>query len=389
MRTIVRSILLLWLISPIAQAQDFSAILQSIERHSLRLESARQESEAQKAESRAEVAVDDLALGFNYLWGKDGIGDRKDFNVSQTFDFPNVIALKHKMAREMQRVSDLQYLSERQQVLLTAHKLCIEVVYCNAMMEHLNEDLEETQAMAQAYETLFSKGEATVIDHNKAHQELLFFQAEYREFLAMKESLMSELQCMNGGEPVIIDDTAYVQAPLPKEFEVWLSQHIETLPEVQLAAGEVSVNERTLKVAKNQWAPGLSVGYMGEFTKADKYHGPTIGLSLPLWSNGRKVKSAKLHLQSAETALEEVRMHLKNRLNAVYRDALQLQETCRAFSKHLTECDNTSLLQKSLNAGQINLITYLQERQYVHEMHVKLLEAERDLALRMAELKVY
>ena len=223
----------------------------------------------------------------------------------------------------------------------------------------------------------------------KQEKELEKLNAEYREFLAMKENLLCELQCLNGGEAVAIDDTVYTLKSLPADFDRWLSQQLESHPDIQLAAGEGSANERSLQVARNRWTPGISVGYMGELTKAEKYHGPTIGLSLPLWSNGRRVKSAKLHLSAAETALQEAQMHLQTQLKAIYRDAVQLQETYQSYHKHLTECDNTSLLQKSLNAGQINLITYLQERQYVHEMHVKLLETERDLALRLAELTIY
>lgn len=390
MKTIANIILLLSLSNAqLIWAQDFSTILQSIEAHSLKLVSARQEAEAQKADSRAEISVEGLDVGFNYLWGKDGIGPRKDLNVSQTFDFPTVMIQRHKMSREMQRVYDLEYLNERQRVLLAAHKLCIQVVYCNAMMDHLNEDLHETQMMAQAYETLYQKGEATIIDYNKAHQELLFFQAEYREFVAMKENLLSELQCMNGGEVVIIEDTMFVHEPLPTDFDAWLNQHIDLRPEMLLASGELTASQQSLRVAKNRWAPGIRIGYMSELTREEKYHGPTVGMTFPLWNNGRKVKASRLHEQASATAVEETRMHLRTELQGVYRDAMQLQETFQVYKHHLDHHDNAVLLQKSLDAGQISLITYLQERQYVHEMHVRLLETERDLQLRMAELKVY
>lgn len=382
----IANILLLSLLIDVAQAQDFSRILQSIEEKSTRLEVARVETEAQKAESRELSALADPEVGFNYLFGKDGIGNRWDLNVSQTVDFPNVIVRKRKVAREMQRVSDLQYLSTRQQILLTARKLCIEVVYCNAMMEHLNEDLEETQAVKNAYETLYDKGEATIIDRNKAHQAVLFFHAEYNEFLTMKENLLSELKCLNGGEPVQIDDTVFVHQPLSADFDQWLSEHLELHPDIQLAQGEKLACEQTLKMEKSKWAPALRLGYMGEFARDEKYQGPSVGVSVPLWRNRRSVKAAQLHLAASETALADTRMHLVTQLQSVYRDALQLQETYRQFHKHLTHCDNSELLRKSLEAGQITLLTYLQELQYVHEMHEKLLETEKELELRKAEL---
>lgn len=370
----------------LADAQDFSSILKSIEANSARLESARIKDKAEKLDSKDLYTLEDPEVGFDYLFGAEGIGHRIGFEVSQGFDFPTVISQKRKMAKEMQRVSELKYLSERQQLLLNARKLCIQVVYCNAIMDHLDEDLEETTAMSKAYETLFDKGEATAIDRNKAHQAFLFFKTEYDEFLAMRENLLNELKCLNGGNAVEISDTAFVFSPLSNDFDGWLAQNIGLHPELQLAEGELQAEKQSLKVAKGSRIPGFKIGYTGEFTREEKYQGPTIGLSLPLWGSGRKVKVAKLHVEAAEKSLEDTRLHLTTQLRGVYREALQLQDTYLRYRKHLTECDNSELLKKSLDSGQITLLQYLQERQFVHEMHEKILIAERDLALRKAEL---
>lgn len=370
----------------LADAQDFSSILKSIEANSARLESARIKDMAEKLDSKDLYTLEDPEVGFDYLFGAEGIGHRIGFEVSQGFDFPTVISQKRKMAKEMQRVSELKYLSERQQLLLNARKLCIQVVYCNAIMDHLDEDLEETTAMSKAYETLFEKGEATAIDRNKAHQAFLFFKTEYDEFLAMRENLLNELKCLNGGNAVEISDTAFVFSPLSNDFDGWLAQNIGLHPELQLAEGELQAEKQSLKVAKGSRIPGFKIGYTGEFTREEKYQGPTIGLSLPLWGSGRKVKVAKLHVEAAEKSLEDTRLHLTTQLRGVYREALQLQDTYLRYRKHLTECDNSELLKKSLDSGQITLLQYLQERQFVHEMHEKILIAERDLALRKAEL---
>lgn len=373
-------------IPSLGMAQDFSHILNSIEANSARLESARIKDKAEKLDSKDLYTLEDPELGFDYLFGAEGIGHRIGFEVSQGFDFPTVISQKRKMAKEMQRVSELKYLSERQQLLLSARKLCIQVVYCNAIMDHLNEDLEETTAMSEAYEKLFQKGEATVIDRNKAHQAFLFFKTEYDEFLTTKENLLNELKALNGGNAVEINDTAFIFSPMSNDFDAWLSQNIGLHPEIMLAEGELKAEKQSLKVAKGSRIPGLKICYTGEFTREEKYQGPTIGLSLPLWGSGRKVKVAKLHVEAAEKSLEDTRLNLTTQLRGIYREALHLQDTYLRYKKHLTECDNSELLKKSLDSGQITLLEYLQERQFVHEMHEKILIAERDLALRKAEL---
>ena len=389
MKCTLRNILLLLLISPAAQAQDFSSILHSIEQHSTSLEAARMETEADKQESKLTTILEAPEVGLGYLWGNHGIGNRVDVDVSQQFDFPTLYAQKRQMAQEQRRVADLKYLNERQQLLLTAHKLCIEVVYCNALMDHLEEDLAETRAMADSYEKLYQKGEATIIDRHKAHQAFLFFEAEYREFHTLRNNLMEELRYMNGGEEVSITDTVFTHAPLPKDFQTWAGENLNRYPELQLAQGQITAQEKAVKVTRGEWLPKLSVGYMSEKEREDHYQGITLGLSIPIWSAGRKVKAAQAHLVAAQMAEKDTRSRLETQLRGIYNEALQLQETYQAYHKHLTECDNAPLLQKSLDAGQINLLTYLNERQYVHEMHEKILEAERDLELRKAELCVY
>ena len=389
MKSTLRNIILLLLISPALHAQDFSSILRSIEEHSTTLNAAKMETEAEKTETALNNVLDAPEVGLHYLWGNNGIGNRFDIDVSQSFDFPTVIAQKSKLVKEQKRVQDLRYLSERQKILMSAKKLCIEVVYCNALMDHLEEDLKETKAMADAYENLYEKGEATIIDRHKAHQSYLFFEAEYKEFHTLRNNLIEELKYMNGGDPVEITDTAFTLTPLTSDFDTWLSEKLEHFPELQLASGEIEASQRKLSVAKNEWFPKLSVGYMSEKEREDHYQGITLGISVPIWSNGKKVKAAKAHLAAAQMAQKDTENKLKTQLRGIFNDVQQLQETYAAYHKHLTECDNAPLLLKSLNAGQINLITYLQERQYVHEMHEKILQAERDLELRKAELCIY
>lgn len=370
-----------------ACAQDFSAILQSIEQHSFSLEASRQEAEAIKTDSRLENTLDDPEVGFGYLLGSNGRGNRKDVSIRQSFDFPTVYAQRARFVKEQQRVADLRYLTERQQLLLKARKLCIEVVYCNALLHHLHEDEEKTAAIAESYEKLYERGEATEIDLRKTHQAVITFASESRAFHAMRENLLAELQCMNGGEPVVITDTAFVHTPLSTDFDQWLADNLNRHPEMQLTLGQLEAERSALKVARGSQMPRLSLGYMAEIERDENYHGVTVGVSLPLWSAGKKVKAAKQHVVAAESREKEMRLHLATQLRGIYNDALQLQETYHQYAKHINGCDITPLLDKSLEKGQITLLTFYDEVQYSHDFYETLLATERDLELRKAELQ--
>lgn len=387
MRLIAASILLL---SLHIQAQDFTAVLKSIEARSTHLSALRLETASDQAEARLGYLPEGPSMSVGYLFGIGKSDAKVNISVEQPLDLPTTYAAKRRMAREASRVAALRYLDQRRQLLVTAHKLCIEVVYCNAMMEHLNEDLERMRALSDAYNTLYEQGEATSIDHNKAHQAVLLFDAEYREFMTMKENLLAELACLNGGEPVCIVDSAFAPVPpMEGDFDAWLQAHLQSYPTLQLAQGEADREKAAVTVAKREQLPGLTVGAAAEIGREEKIVGPTVGLTLPAWGARRRVKVAETRLAARQMEAEDVRLHLITQLQSTHREALELQETNRQLTHHLTHCDNGELLRKSLEAGQITLLTYLQELQFVHEMHEKHLATERDLALRLAELNPF
>lgn len=369
-------------------AQNFDAILQSIDQHSRTLKAARLNADAEKADTRLLTTLDDPEFGFNYLFGNGDIGIRKDVLVTQDFDMPNVWISRSKLAKEQRRTADLRYLDERQKLLVKAHKLCIEVVYYNAMISHLEEDMEESRGVSAIYQALFDKGEATIVDLNKTHQAVLFFEAEHRAAITNRDNMLAELQYLNGGEPVEITDTAFTLTPILADFDEWLSTTINHHPTLQLAEGELAESKQSLSVTRREWTPKLKVGYMAEMEKEDQFHGLAFGISIPLWTGSKKVRAAKAHLAAAQEHLEDIRMELTTQLRSIHAEAIQLQQTCNSYSKHINHCDNERFLRKSLETGQITLLDYLQDCQYAHEVYERLFDAERDLKLRLAELRI-
>ena len=370
-------------------AHDVGQILRSIEENNIRLKALQQRTEAVKDENKLENQLADPEVGVDYLWGNNGIGNRIDLNVSQSFEFPTVYAQRRKLIRQKNENASLSYLNEKQKILLKARQLCIEIIYCNALSLHVERDLKITQELSSSIQKQYTKGEATSIDYHKAVQSSTVYQGEYNAIATRKKNLLEELQRMNGNIPITLDDTCYVHSLLPKDFETWMSQQCSSHPAIQLASGEVSERERALKVAKSQWLPSISVGYMSEKEKVDHYQGATFSVSLPLWSNHRKVKAAKKQLEATKMMQAETQLEVSGNLRGLYNEALDLQATLAAYIQSFKEGDNTPLLQKALAAKQINLITYLQEIQWGHEMQEKKLQVERDFELKVAELTAH
>ena len=391
MNGILRGILLLFASNLLvaASAQDFTSLLQSIEQNSLHLKAERMKVDASAAEASLANVLDAPEVGFDYLWGSHGIGNRVDVEVSQSFDFPSVYSKRNRLIMEQQRVAELDYLNERQKLLVRAHKMCIEVVYYNTVLKHFEKDLEDTRATAEAYQKLFERGEATIIDRNKSKQAYVMYQAEFLETAAMRRVLLEELKNLNGGVPVSIADTFFSHEPLPADFEQWMAENIDKHPSFQAAKQKIKAEEMELQMARSEWLPKFKVGYMGELGRDERYQGLTAGISVPVWSAAKKAKAAKCRLDAAQMEAKDAENELLSQLKAVYSQVLELQKSCQMVLSYMKDCDNDIYLHKSFNAGQITLLTYLQEQQYMHEMFVKNIAIERDLELRKAELCIY
>ena len=78
---------------------DFLSVLNEIEKNNTTLEAWRQRTDAGKLSSKTGIYLQNPEVGFNYLWGSpDEIGNRTDFSVMQSFDFPSAYRYKKNIA---------------------------------------------------------------------------------------------------------------------------------------------------------------------------------------------------------------------------------------------------------------------------------------------------
>ena len=138
---------------PLYARNNIKEILSSIEENNTTLKTLREEVKAQHLGNRTGIYLANPELEFNYLWGRPGnVGSRKDFSVRQTFDIPTVTGMKSRLADDKNRLVDLQYKSDRLNILLEAKQYCIDLVYYNALRKELELRLRHARTIADAYQ---------------------------------------------------------------------------------------------------------------------------------------------------------------------------------------------------------------------------------------------
>jgi outer membrane protein TolC len=370
------------------QAQNIQSVLQQIEANNTSLDALRKQTEAQKIGNRTGLAPANPEVEFNYLWGTPNpIGNRTDIAVRQSFDFPTAYAYRSKIAGLQNANAELAYKAERLDILLAAKRICIELIYNNALAKEYAVRLQNAERIAVAYRSKLDKGEANALENNKAQLNFATVQTETARIETERLTLLAQLKGLNGGREIVFTDIAYPANTLTVDFESWYSAVEAKSPVLQYVSGQIEIGRQQVKLNRAMGLPKFSAGYMSEKIVGEHFQGVTIGVSVPLWENKNRVKAAKAQVMAAESALEDSKVQFYNRLQSLHLKASALQQNAQKLRKSLSDYSNAPLLQKALDAGEISLLNYLLEIEYYYEAMNKALEAERDYELAVAELE--
>lgn len=388
MKKYIILIAVLALTGPVAAQQPIDAVLQQIERNNTTLEALRKQTEADKLQNKTGITLPDPEVSFDYLWGDpSAIGNRKDFGVSQSFDIATIAGSRRRVADAQNGLLDVEYRAGRMAVLLEAKQTCIQLIYYNALKAELEQRLAHAQAVADFYDRQLADGNANRLEVNKARLSLSAAQGELRRNEVERANLLSELQRLNGGEPIAFDQAVYAQPVLPQDFEAWYDEAAAANPALAYARQNVELKRREMKLGKLSGLPQISAGYMSELVPESNFRGITLGLSVPLWSNRNRVKQAKAAVVAAELQQKDATVQFYERLRNQYDRTLGLQRTAGEYRKALAELDNTQLLRRALDAGEISLLDYIVELGLYYTTVDEALAAERDYELALTELQ--
>jgi outer membrane protein TolC len=404
----------------------YENILEEIEANNTTLAALRKQAEAQKIGNRTGLTPANPEVELGYLWGSPAVvGERVDFGVTQTFDFPTAYIHRNRIADLQDNNVDFQYRVGRQSILLEARRACIELNYYNSLSKEYQQRATHAAQLADAYKKKLAQGDANILEHNKAQLNLATVQAEAAQIAVEMRRAASLLRQLNGGKDInnyelriknyegitMVEDV--IRNSQFKNYEgmtmvedvICNSQFknyegmtmvedvirnsqfvIENAPALQSLREQLQISREKVKLNRAMALPKLSAGYTSEKLAGEHFQGVTVGVSVPLWEDKNRVKQAKKEQEAAEAMLEDSKQQLHNRLQSLYDKVVSLQETAQSLRQSLADNNAAPLLQKALNAGEISLLDYLLETSYYYDATDRVLEAERDAELAAAEL---
>ena len=368
-----------------AGAQTIDDILRQVDENNLTLKALQQQLEAGADANLAEAKLEGPEVEFGYLFGEDG-RRRHDFGVSQSFDFGALTGARKQLALGQNELLALEYRASRRDILTQARKLVYQIINRNALIAEYTRRADNARAVEHAYRSGYEKGEFSVIDYRKAAVGLAEAEGTLRLCEVERDGLLAELKNLNGGNGIEITACEQETVLLPGSFGQWLEQASGKSSALEYVRTSTSNSEKQLKLSRSEAFPSLSVGYKSEVVPGEGFRGVSVGVSIPLWSAGKKISSAKKQLEAARLAEQDALVQFRTNAESLYEKAAGLAESAAGYALLTDSDEGLRDLQKALDSGQMSLLDYMNEISYFYNSRELALQTQLEYLLAVADL---
>lgn len=375
-----------------ASASDFDKVLNTVVSNNMALKYADAENQAAIASLKSENTLDAPEIGFESLWGAKGIGDKRNFSISQGFDWPGVYTARREAIRKSQTA--MQYLQEsamieaRQEVRL----LLIDIIYTKQRIAATEKICDGLASLQKTFKKAVDEGNETKLDYNKSVIGKIAAERELKTLRGEYAAMLASLRALNGGKEVE-DLVASVGDAYPEVNLASLRPDVENLrakdPAIAAMKADAEVQKSLLKVEKRSLLPGFTLGYSHEWEMGDRFNGFSVAVSLPFITGNKKVKAARLQAGAAEMQQEMELIRLSAAMSGDYEKALQYRELLDQYEDVMNDNSDFELLKKAFDGGQINFLTYMQELNYFLAARRDFLETLYNYNCAVARLQRY
>lgn len=387
----VYSVLVLFVYAATCSAQtSIDSVLTSVSRSNKKILASEKLLESVILESRVGLYPANPYVEYDYLNGGPSTpGEQHELLIMQSFDFPSVYSRKNQLAKEKALSAEHQFNIVRQNILLEAKLVCVDLVYHRKVQSELLQRMKATEKISEAFRTKMEKGDGTILDVNKARILLV----EIRKDLLRNQTAITQLEdvllTLNGGDAIIFNDSDYFPEPEIGPFEKLENDYEANDPVRKLLAQEHSAAQKQLELNKAMRFPKFELGYRYQDFPGQQFNGIHSGISIPLWENRNRVKAQRSKVLFAELEVQDHRIEHYYEIKKAYSDWQTQGVLLKEYQAIFSEQKNIELLEKALRLGEISTIEYFLESSYFYNAFDNYLMTERDYYRSISELFKY
>ena len=370
---------------------SIDAVLRSIEANNKELQANNQLTVSKKLEAKLDNNLPDPSVSYVHQYGnREGMGIQGELVASQSFDFPSVYVQKNKLAKSKDASFDRQGADFRQQILLQAKEICLDLVLLNQQRALLDQRRQNAEQLAELYAMRLETGDANILETNKIDLELLNAKTEARMNESARIAKLQELATLNGGIAIDFTDTTYMSDGDILSFEELCAEAVTSNPQLLTLKSEQVAARRQLSVNKSKSLPSFELGYrMNTATGGERFNGFLVGISIPLFSNRNNVKQAKAQALYTDLQLESTTTTVESELHQLYNQSVALKTSMDEYNTVLKSQNSLALLNKAIQTGQISMIEYFVDVTTFYQSMQNYMQLQNEYQKVMAQLYKY
>ena len=305
-----------------------------------------------------------------------------------------------RVAREQKLLIDEEYRMARMEILLDAQLTLVDLTYYNTLAAELDRRLGHAHRVVEAERTRLESGDTDALSHNNVLLSLSALEAEEARIEMERNVLIARLTALNGGVALdniesldaldALDCLENLESLDNLDFSSWYAEAEAHLPQLAQARQLSEVRSSELALAKASHLPSLSATYINErHTVGTRSQGVAVGVSIPLWANKNRVRSARTALQAAEAQQTDAELQLRSAFEQEFTRVKGLHHTAMLYRRALDEANNSTLLEKAMDEGFISVLEYLQGIELYYDYLDRSLSADRDYHRALATLEAW
>lgn len=350
-----------------AQSQTIDEILKEIEKNNKTIQAAKMADKAAIAEIDASNTLEDPSIEYSSLYNRATTGQAEsELIITQGFDFPTTYTGRNSFGRIKKEAIDWRQQELRQNILLEAQLLCLDIIRLNKTNMLLNERKKNADKLLELYKEKVEKGDASKIDFNKTKIESMNIQTALLTNDAAHHKALQDLLALNGNKPLAFEATSY--PPLPEKEEIWMiiNEAISNNPSLKAIETDSRAALKNITVSKLNWLPKIEIGYRRNTADGLKEHGFIVGGSIPVFSNKRNVEIAKAQAINATLSYEDATLRAKAQLESQINEFHKLDKAMSMYDIDIMY-ETLDMMKENVERGESSLIDYFSESEMIYQ----------------------
>mgnify|MGYP000885577767 CR=1 FL=1 len=327
-------------------------------------------------------------IEYSFLSGSGNAnGNKQELIISQPFDFPGVYFIKSEISNLQYSTNEFRLKEFKKGIIRTAQNMIIQFVYFTKKLEELKKRYDLSENMLKSIQTKFDKGDAGVLELNKAKSNLSLAKSKMNLAQIELKTIQSEFVHLNGGLPLQLNITDYWEPEITSNFDSLFSKLKEADINYLALENEKKLYDKKLSLAKTGWYPNFDIGYRQENESDLSYKGVRLQMSIPIFENTNKVPKAESELSAIDLRIQSYTSGFYLEKKRLFEKSEQLKQSFKE-QQSLVDFSQLDLNQKSYNLGHISLTQFYTDNTMYYDIIDIILDIDKEYHAAISELMI-